>query len=248
MLLRIALRWTRKFSVYLLEIKLQITAIFDFYLLRQNQDSMQNCVIQEWEVNINFSLLNYIFATLHWIFNFLLIIFSATHLKNVTYWMIIFIKNKNFFGPYNLWNYWYPMTHWSNCFYTHESFTLITYNISFILTYSLHSGRHSTLYMNERLYQQISAPCLWNWSLLILKKNTSLHDRFVYNTLYPPVNKLFLSVTKFGLYIFPYISFSKLLPMTYVLPFLRVLLRRLRMPHEFVRKKHLIFNCFDSQL
>ena len=44
----------------------------------------------------------------------------------------------------------------------------------------------------------------------------------------------------------PYISFSKLLPMTYVLPFLRVLLRRLRMPHEFVRKNYLIFNSFDS--
>ena len=78
------------------------------------------------------------------------------------------------------------------------------------------------------------------------KKNTSLHDRLFFNTLYPPVNKFFLSVTKFSLYISPYISFSKLVPMTYVLTFLRVLLRRLRMPHEFVRKKHLIFNCFDS--
>ena len=78
------------------------------------------------------------------------------------------------------------------------------------------------------------------------KKNTSLNDRLVVNTLYPPVNKLFLSVTKFSLYISPCISFSKLVPMTYVLPFLRVLLCRLRMPHEFVRKKHLIFNCFDS--
>ena len=74
------------------------------------------------------------------------------------------------------------------------------------------------------------------------KKNMSLHDRLVFNTLYPPVNKLFLSVTKFSLYISPYISLSKLVPMTYVLPFLRVLLRRLRIPYEFVRKKHLIFN------
>ena len=78
------------------------------------------------------------------------------------------------------------------------------------------------------------------------KKNTSLHDRLVFNTLYPPVNKVFLSVTKFSLYIPPYISFSKLVPMTYVLPSLRILLHRLRMPHEFVRKKHPIFNFFDS--
>ena len=42
------------------------------------------------------------------------------------------------------------------------------------------------------------------------------------NTLRPPVNKLFLSVTKFSLYISPYISFSGLVPMTYLLPVLRV--------------------------
>ena len=137
------------------------------------------------------------------------------------------------------------MTHWSNFFYTHESFTLITYNMSVIFTYLLHSGRQNTLYMNGRVYQQLSPPCLWNWSLSIWKK-TSLHDRLVFNTLYPPVTKVFLSVTKFSLYISPYKSFSMLVPMTYVLPFLRVLLRRLRMPHETVRKKHLIFNCFDS--
>ena len=77
------------------------------------------------------------------------------------------------------------------------------------------------------------------------EKNTSLHDRLVFNTLYPPVNKHFLSVAKFSVYISPYISFSKLVPMTHVLPFLRVLLRRLRMPHEYVRRKNLIFNCFD---
>ena len=49
MLLRFAVRCMGKFSVYLLEIKIQITDIFDFYLLRQNQDLMQNCenVIQE---------------------------------------------------------------------------------------------------------------------------------------------------------------------------------------------------------
>ena len=37
------------------------------------------------------------------------------------------------------------------------------------------------------------------------KKNTSLYDRLVFNTLYPPLNKFFLSVTKFSLYISPYI-------------------------------------------
>ena len=64
---------------------MQITDILDFYLLRQNQDLMQNCehVIQEWEVNINFLLFNYIFTILHQIFNFISIIFSATHLKNL---------------------------------------------------------------------------------------------------------------------------------------------------------------------
>ena len=41
------------------------------------------------------------------------------------------------------------------------------------------------------------------------------------NTLCPPVNKLFLSVTKFSLYIPPYISFSRLVPMAYVLLLLR---------------------------
>ena len=44
------------------------------------------------------------------------------------------------------------------------------------------------------------------------------------NTLFPPVNKLFLSVTKFSLNISPYISFSGLVPMTYDLPLLRVAL------------------------
>ena len=76
-------------------------------------------------------------------------------------------NNKNFFDPYNVWKNWYPMTHWSYCFYTHESFTLVTYNISFIFTYLLHSGRHSTLHINARVYQQLSAPCLRNWSLSI---------------------------------------------------------------------------------
>ena len=41
------------------------------------------------------------------------------------------------------------------------------------------------------------------------------------NTLCPPVNQLFLSVTKFSMYFYPYISFSGLVPMTYVLPLLR---------------------------
>ena len=38
MLLRFAIRCIGKFSVYLLKIKIQITDIFDFYLLPQNQD------------------------------------------------------------------------------------------------------------------------------------------------------------------------------------------------------------------
>ena len=49
MLLRFVVRCIGKFSVYFLEIKIQITDIFDFYLLRQNQDLTRNCknVIQE---------------------------------------------------------------------------------------------------------------------------------------------------------------------------------------------------------
>ena len=49
MLLRFAVRCIGKFSVYLLEIKIQITDIFDFYSLRQNQDLMQNYenIVQE---------------------------------------------------------------------------------------------------------------------------------------------------------------------------------------------------------
>ena len=43
MLLRFAVRSIRKFSVYILEIKIQSTYNFDFYLLRQNKDLMQNC-------------------------------------------------------------------------------------------------------------------------------------------------------------------------------------------------------------
>ena len=62
------------------------------------------------------------------------------------------------------------------------------------------------------------------------------------NTLWPPVNKLFLSVTKFSLYIYPYISFSRLVPMTYVLPLLR------HCAGFECRTRHQIFNCFDSCL
>ena len=49
MLLRFEVRCMGKFSVYLLEIKIQITDIFDFYLLRLNQDLIKKCenVIQE---------------------------------------------------------------------------------------------------------------------------------------------------------------------------------------------------------
>ena len=43
MLLRFAVSFMGKFSVYLLEIKVQIKDIFDFYSLWQNQDLMQNC-------------------------------------------------------------------------------------------------------------------------------------------------------------------------------------------------------------
>ena len=91
-----------------------------------------------------------------------------------------------------------------------ERFKLITYYISFIFTYSLHSGRYSTLDMNTRVSQELSALCLWNLSLSILKRKTSFLYMFSLfaNTLCPPVNKLFLSVTKFSLYISPYISFS----------------------------------------
>ena len=67
MLLRFAVRHIGKFSVCLLKIELQITDIFYFYLLRQNQNLMQNCenVIKECEDDINFSILNYIFTILH---------------------------------------------------------------------------------------------------------------------------------------------------------------------------------------
>ena len=41
MLLRLAVRCKGKFSVYPREINIQITDIFDFYLLRRNQDLMQ---------------------------------------------------------------------------------------------------------------------------------------------------------------------------------------------------------------
>ena len=50
---------------FFLKIKIKITDIFDFCLLRQKQDLRQNCenVIQEC-VDINYSLLNYIFTIL----------------------------------------------------------------------------------------------------------------------------------------------------------------------------------------
>ena len=49
MLLRFTVHCIGKFSVYLIELKIQITDIFDFHLLRQNEDLIQNCenVIQE---------------------------------------------------------------------------------------------------------------------------------------------------------------------------------------------------------
>ena len=47
MLLRFADRCIGKFSVYFLEIKIRITDIFYFYLLRKNQDLMQNCDLKD---------------------------------------------------------------------------------------------------------------------------------------------------------------------------------------------------------
>ena len=43
MLSGFAVRCIGKFSVYFLEIKIQITDIFDFCLLRLNPELMQNC-------------------------------------------------------------------------------------------------------------------------------------------------------------------------------------------------------------
>ena len=59
-------------------------------------------------------------------------------------------KKKTFFGPYNVWN---SITTYESLKKLIERFTLITYNISFIFTYLLHSRRHSTLYMNARVSQ-----------------------------------------------------------------------------------------------
>ena len=106
-----------------------------------------------------------------------------------------------------------------------ERFTSITYNISFIFTYLLHSGRHGTHFIWMRGWvNNFRTLRLWNLSLSILKRKTSfLYIIFLFaNTLFPPVNKLFLSVTKFSIYFSPYISISGLVPMTYVLPLLRV--------------------------
>ena len=38
-------------------------------------------------------------------------------------------------------------------------------------TYLLHRGQHIIVYMNARVSQQLSALCLWNLSLLILRKH-----------------------------------------------------------------------------
>ena len=42
-LLKFEVRYIGNFSIYLLGAKIQITDILDFYLLRLNQDLMQNC-------------------------------------------------------------------------------------------------------------------------------------------------------------------------------------------------------------
>ena len=91
MLLRFAVRYIGKFSVYLPEIKIQIADIFDFYLsLRLNQDLMQNYenVIQAWEVNINFSFFSLHFhnfaRNLQFPFNYILCNTSKEHMYACT--------------------------------------------------------------------------------------------------------------------------------------------------------------------
>ena len=101
------------------------------------------------------------------------------------------------------------MTHWSNCFYTHESFTLITYNISFIFTYLLHSERDSTLYMNARVCQQLSTPYLWNWSLTIKKKKKHLYVITLLSIHFIHLSTSFFFQSQNSVYIFPHIYPSR---------------------------------------
>ena len=83
-----------------------------------------------------------------------------------------------------------------------------------------------------------SALCLWKLSLSILKRETL----FLYmislfaKTLSSTVNKLFLLVRKFSLYISPYI-YSHLGACAHDLRFA---------PPKSSFRRHLIFNCFDS--
>ena len=92
-----------------------------------------------------------------------------------------------------------------------------------------------TLYECEG--ESIIIRTLWNLSLSILKRKTSfLYMIFLFvDTLFPPVNKLFLSVTKFSIYFSPYISFSRLVSRPASCPSL-----------EYHCTRHLIFNCLDS--
>ena len=88
-----------------------------------------------------------------------------------------------------------------------ERFTLITYNISFIFTYLLHIGRHSTLYMNARVSQYLSALCLWNLSLSISKRKTSfLYTNSLFSNKLCPPQQAFSSSHKIQFIHFPIIE------------------------------------------
>ena len=82
------------------------------------------------------------------------------------------------------------------------------YSISFIFTYLMHSGRHSPLYVNARVYQQLSAPCLWNWSLSIWKK-THLYMIALFSIHFIHLSKSFFFQSQNSVYIFPHISPSR---------------------------------------
>ena len=73
--------------------------------------------------------------------------------------MIREVLHRYFFGPYNVWS---SMRSWANSISNMwlielsilmEHFSLITYNISLIFIYLLHSRRYSTLYMDARVSQ-----------------------------------------------------------------------------------------------
>ena len=115
---------------------------------------------------------------------------------------------------------WWPIIHWRNSWnvlhWLHKISRLFLH-ICYIV-----GGIVYTLYECEG--ESIIIRTLWNLSLSISKRKTFfLYTIFLFaNTLFPPVKKLFLSVTKFSIYFFPYISFSGLVPIMYVLRLLRV--------------------------